>query len=151
LQPTSGNGGYYVAKWNGQTCSILGAQLFNNEPYSLVIDQYDNLYTAGYFTNGYGNYCVDKYGYNSAGILPQNEARFNLYPNPVKDYFTISTDANAVATLQLTNVSGRIIHQSQLSRTGVTQIDFRTASAGLYFVRITDNNGRNDIQKLTKQ
>jgi hypothetical protein len=150
LQSTSGGGGgYYVAKWNGQAWSIFGAQLFNDDMYALAIDQYDNLYTTGFFTNGYGNHYVDKYGYNSAGIQQPNESRFNLYPNPVKDYFTIKTDANLAAMLQLTDVSGRIIQEGKISLTGITQIDVRTAPTGLYFARITDNTGRTYVQKLT--
>jgi hypothetical protein len=76
------------------------------------------------------------------------DINMQLYPNPTKNYVIVETDENALGgTLQITDVTGQ-----QIARLQITNIKYPIAtsglSAGVYFVKVNDNNGRSAVRKL---
>jgi len=72
-----------------------------------------------------------------------------LYPNPVNDFFHISSDEN-VASIAMYNIVGRHI-QSEVHRTGQSH-DVSNLDKGLYLVRILDRNQKTlKVIRLTKE
>ena len=76
---------------------------------------------------------------------------FTLYPNPAKDYVTIETDLSAIGgSMQVTDVTGRIVDRLQVTGSKL-QVNTNQFSAGVYFVRLSDKQGRNATLKLVIQ
>ena len=76
---------------------------------------------------------------------------FTLYPNPAKDYVTIETDLSAIGgTLQITDVTGRTVDRLQVTGSKL-QVNTNQFSAGVYFVKLSDKQGRNATVKLVIQ
>lgn len=125
---------------------------------------------AGYAQSLPLNTCGIVYSYDAAGNRTQrkyvcNNARLayapeskteaieqvtTLYPNPTTGRFKITfTQALQNATVVLTDVSGRVIEQSQKSGT-VIELDLSKAAAGMYLVQVKDRNTMLS-QKVIKQ
>jgi Leucine-rich repeat (LRR) protein len=81
-----------------------------------------------------------------SGINEIEKPSFTIYPNPAKDFVTITVSEGAV-TLQLTDLSGR-----EILKQPITNSPFRLSTkqlpAGLYFINITDRKGRMAANKL---
>ena len=71
------------------------------------------------------------------GVAPVATA-FNVYPNPARDYITISTGSAGSYTLRLLDVSGKI-YQTSTGR-GNTKMNLQPLPAGHYFLYIDDGN-----------
>lgn len=72
--------------------------------------------------------------------VQKSQAQFRLFPNPVKEYFTISSTSITDNTqLSIFNVSGEKLLEKQLTDTE-TQLDISALPRGVYFVRIQNEN-----------
>ena len=108
--------------------------------------------TAGYYevtvTDANGCYVVidtdlENTSLSSVGELTDGEV--SVYPNPVKDNATINWAGNDVDYLTITNMSGQVITNENVSMTSTFAVS--NLNAGVYMVNlITSNN-----QKLTKK
>lgn len=67
---------------------------------------------------------------------------FNVYPNPATDALNVKFDANAVTTVELTDLTGKIV-ATQTAQAGSNLVNFATANvnAGVYFVNVKNVNG----------
>lgn len=75
-----------------------------------------------------------------------NVASDFIYPNPVSDRIFISSDPEKVVSVQLINLSGKVVwKESKLSSAGAS---LRHLESGLYAVKITKTDGRVQIGKL---
>lgn len=63
------------------------------------------------------------------------EATFNFYPNPVKDFMIVSSGQYALDTVTLFNLSGQVLLEE---RPGIpnTKIDFAKLSSGMYILEV---------------
>jgi hypothetical protein len=71
-----------------------------------------------------------------------------VYPNPTKGKVTISSE-NTIKLIELFDVQGRIL-QTAIEDKNTAQFDISGKSNGLYFIRITTDNG-NKVEKLIKE
>ncbi|MEQ9050008.1 MAG: T9SS type A sorting domain-containing protein, partial [Marinoscillum sp.] len=81
---------------------------------------------------------------------------FNMYPNPTIDRIALMVDVDENAQVQMVihDVQGRVVLKKAWSGLeGVTKLDVDVSSLekGLYFVRVNDGNGLNEVQKLIKR
>ncbi len=60
----------------------------------------------------------------------------NIYPNPSTGLFNVEAEGNYEATV--VNLTGQVVYQNTLS--GNTVIDLSSQPAGIYFIRIKNNN-----------
>jgi PKD repeat protein len=63
----------------------------------------------------------------------------NIYPNPNNGNFTIETTSTEKQTLQLVDVTGKLVLQQTI--TGKTNIDVSSLDNGIYFVQINTSEG----------
>lgn len=66
----------------------------------------------------------------------------NVYPNPATDQLNVAFDASAVSTVELTDLTGKVV-ASQIAKVGANTVSFETANvnAGVYFVNIKNATG----------
>lgn len=67
---------------------------------------------------------------------------FNVFPNPATDIVNVKFDASAATTIQLIDITGKVV-DSQLTQAGAVTTQFSTAgvNAGIYFVNVSNANG----------
>ena len=89
---------------------------------------------------------IDKNGYVSYSEIKQinlpGNNEISIYPNPGKDYVTVSGNIKQVV---VRDISGRVLVQSKEKR-----IDIRGLMNGTYFITIETTNGNKTVQKLIK-
>lgn len=71
-----------------------------------------------------------------------------VYPNPATSTVTITNNLHS-ANLQLFNSEGKVVLSQETQ--GTSEISIIDLPRGLYFVRITDENGETETQKLLLQ
>ena len=85
--------------------------------------------------------CEDEYPHVA---LDENILGFNLYPNPVDDFFVVEFSTSELTTVRVLNPLGQLVDYKM--GTGVSKLTFDVAdySPGLYQVNIlTDNQSLN--------
>ena len=82
---------------------------------------------------------------NLTRIITENAARVVLYPNPSDGRFSI--EAETVTQLTVLDVGGRIVHSERVNP-GINNISLKKPAAGIYFVRLTGNNGITRVEQL---
>lgn len=72
----------------------------------------------------------------------------NVYPNPATDQLNVAFDATSVSTVELTDLTGKVI-ATQIAKVGANTVSFETSNvnAGVYFVNIKNATG-NVTQKV---
>ncbi len=74
---------------------------------------------------------------------------FKLFPNPATDAITISTNSSSVNKYTLVDILGKIIESGNL--VNEEHINVSALSKGLYFVKVSDDKGKNQIMRFLKQ
>lgn len=66
----------------------------------------------------------------------------NVYPNPASDVLNVKFDATAATTVELTDLTGKVV-ATQQAQAGAVNATFATATvnAGVYFVNVKNANG----------
>ncbi len=72
---------------------------------------------------------------------------FKVYPNPVKDYFTIDSNGLSIQSIQLYNLTGSKIKTDYLNH----QMDISSLSSGMYILEIIDNDNSKTLLKIIKK
>ena len=77
------------------------------------------------------------------------QSGFVLSPNPSNDFVNISLKSNKGGIVEIYSVSGLILEQL-LVQDGIKEIhiDLAPLSAGVYFVKFTNDNGLSTTQRL---
>lgn len=73
-----------------------------------------------------------------------------IYPNPANGYVIIEKDFDAIATVEVRSVEGKLVYSSQLSESTST-IALDEITRGLYFVVVSLNGGSSFQQRLVVQ
>ena len=71
-----------------------------------------------------------------------------IYPNPTKGNVTVNCD-NTIKKIELFDVQGRIL-QTKIENNNSTQLNISNKANGLYFIRITTENGVT-VEKIIKE
>lgn len=90
---------------------------------------------------------------NTVTDLANEEAGWQIYPNPVQDMLTINhpNDASAIYTISLSNIGGQVVFRGELPVTGGRgELDLRSVGRGIYILRIETANA-NKIYRLVKE
>jgi hypothetical protein len=85
-----------------------------------------------------------------------NGSVINVYPNPAKDNVTVeyASNSNATLSLQLIDMSGRIIKQIETKVTSGNNeifISLDGVTVGMYQLQLIENNRLSFVQKIVKQ
>ena len=77
-----------------------------------------------------------------------NDLTHSVYPNPADNYMTIVfADANETHTVQLLDLSGRVMKSIQTSNAEYT-IEKCDINAGNYILKVSNNAGQVSIQHV---
>ncbi len=78
--------------------------------------------------------------YLITGISEIDKPIIQIYPNPVKSLLKIENNKNIeIESISLTNINGQIIRQFDTRK---TQLDISEIASGLYFLKISYENGK---------
>lgn len=83
-----------------------------------------------------------------------NNAQIIIYPNPVIDQLTVSSNQFTVNTIEVTNVLGRVcisIINLIPNQIGAEIINTASLSSGIYFIKAMDVNGNVRVGKFVKE
>ena len=72
---------------------------------------------------------------------------YTIYPNPTRNTFAISSD---VAQVEIYNITGQMI-RTFTNVISNQELDINNLEAGIYLVKMTDNNGTSLTKKLIKE
>lgn len=73
----------------------------------------------------------------------------NIFPNPASQYLHIIPESELIISeIQLFNVFGQLVLQSETMASGIEQIDISSVSTGMYFVSLKAKDGKTWLDKL---
>jgi len=98
----------------------------------LGIVYYDNLYL---------------YKGTPLGIEDQELVSFSAYPNPTKNIWTINTNNNEMSLIEVFNILGKEVLTVK-PNSSEAQIDASNFSKGMYFAKITTDNGSSTLKLI---
>ncbi len=94
------------------------------------------------------------YSKKQTGLLDNNKTNTEsiaVYPNPIGSTFTIElTKYNATNSIEIVDILGRIVHSNSNPQSATIQVNSDSWNAGVYFVRILNNNELVDVKKIIK-
>jgi len=79
------------------------------------------------------------------GIQMLNSVKTTVYPNPVVDILTITTDVSAYNNIEITNTIGQIMLKQQLKQND-TRINVKILPTGIYFANLKGEGGNKTIK-----
>lgn len=104
---------------------------------------------------------TDQYGYGipnfeialnsymaSLSVLENTVINLNVYPNPVKDQFLITTDITSNFTIEIYSVLGKKVFEKVGLNSKIIDISF--LESGVYFLKITKGNQHKKIKLIKK-
>ena len=100
---------------------------------------------------------VDSNGCEVAGCnvgVEEEKTELNnisVYPNPSNGVFTISATGTKIKEVRVMDVFGRIIIEINALSTNTFNLDISQYSQGIYYIRITNENGEIMVKKLIKE
>ena len=107
---------------------------------ALAISAYDTLIWS--YINKLNNGC------NLTSIKEKkSENNSSIFPNPTKNSFYIKTDLLDNFSVSIFNLQGQIL-QEQKNINNNFEFDVSTYDKGIYFVRVFNDEGFSEIQKL---
>jgi len=76
---------------------------------------------------------------------------FSVYPNPSTNIVnvTIRSEISTDFSIQIIDISGKV-YQTLSTVAPVVKINIEDLADGIYFIKVTDNQGRNKVEKLLK-
>jgi hypothetical protein len=81
--------------------------------------------------------------------VEKEKSKLVLYPNPATSIVNIAF--KEMQQIIITDVTGRILLNKQLGGVSNTQLNIASIGKGLFLVRVTTNDGRNEVKKLIVQ
>lgn len=84
------------------------------------------------------------------GVQDEEPMPVTIYPNPTENMLTVSVGQQSVRSLALFDVSGRLLYKDNWKGMEST-MDLTTYPAGVYFLKITMENGKTAVQKILRR
>jgi hypothetical protein len=84
------------------------------------------------------------------GVDELGMANITIQPNPAATTWSVA-GVPAGAAMQLTDMTGKVIWQSEAMNTGVVTVPARNLSSGLYLLRIGTAQGMERVYKLVRE
>ena len=84
---------------------------------------------------GNENLKADQWSISVTGIESLQDIGLKLYPNPIKDYLTISSTEYSTINIQVLTTNGKVVFSEEWESPFTRRINFSNFSNGLYFIR----------------
>ena len=145
---------------NWEDINQLGDNINVNYPTAISFFNTTNGLAAGTNTNstvgGIFKYVGPTMG-DSASACPSpiasastfSQANYKLSPNPTADRFTV-TGLN-INQVQVTDVLGKVVMNNTYAALSNVELNIAGFNAGIYMVKVTDNEGKFAVTKVIKQ
>lgn len=75
------------------------------------------------------------------GVSEVNTTNFEVFPNPARDFVTISVGEDTLQSVQLTDINGRIVKTVNFNNAADNQINVSDLSSGIYMMKISSDKG----------
>ena len=72
-------------------------------------------------------------GVNNNNLI---SSKFTLYPNPAKEFITISSPNVEIKTIQINDINGRFVKDIDVNNSNEVEINISNLSQGIYFIKI---------------
>ena len=83
------------------------------------------------------------------GVEEREPAEFKVYPNPADEVLYVELDGAGIQSVGLYDLQGRVVGANNYSPLqGIAAINVRNVPAGVYVLRVTDENGREYHRKV---
>ena len=126
---------------------------YGNQDYTWNTDVYlqpmfPNESDGAYFGVGFGTELPSALGValidaNDVSIAEANVVEGMAYPNPANDKVTVSIEGEGVASLKVTDVSGKSVMTNSLNLVGgKSDVSISSLDAGMYIFNVTLENGK---------
>ena len=108
----------------------------------IAFDTYTNTYITGFVPEGVSEMACDntlfaRSQYLAAGIEPQADGDFIVYPNPVADVLNLECTSQGADQLQIFNAMGELVYETRNTSFNRMNVDMSNMSPGLYTVNLT--------------
>jgi hypothetical protein len=98
-----------------------------------------------YFNNCYKDTCYFIGFGSSVGVEETAVSDFTIYPNPATEILAIRSEHEDIETLEISDISGRTVYSERLNRLRYTEVTVEGFPAGVYLIRINENEFRRVI------
>ncbi|MEO5966811.1 MAG: T9SS type A sorting domain-containing protein [Ferruginibacter sp.] len=91
-----------------------------------------------------------RFSYSNVITVKNNNAElFSVYPNPAVDFVTIKTSLNNNTKInyRIINANGKLVKEGNLFNSNI-RIDLKNVAAGVYFIKVTDANGKAETKTI---
>jgi len=111
----------------------------------------DNLNGAGK-SSGTGDFLIDRIEFKSGSSSVSNNQNFNLtiFPNPSKDMLKIVSES-LISNIKLMDLNGKMIREYTPELQKQVQLDIKSLTPGVYFIKVKDVTQKTRTQKIIKQ
>lgn len=129
-----------------------GAYMESNENNNIVIVPINTTISDdGPITLPVDPFPIDPYPIETMRTASNNDlVSFEIFPNPAKDYFSISYDSKTFKKVKVVDVLGTIKFESELNSSNQINIESNTFASGVYMIQLIDKNEDVSIKKLIK-
>lgn len=125
---------------NGSTSSETISRTYTAGTYIIKVFGYS---TASNATSCYTLKVTTGTATKEAGAITRAAQQFRVYPNPVKNSINLNVSGlQKTGTVQVYDVMGRVVNSVAFVNNGNNRIDAASLKAGIYFIKIIDNNGK---------
>jgi Leucine-rich repeat (LRR) protein len=93
-------------------------------------------------------------GNNLIASKLNNNSPISLYPNPAKNFTTLSFSAEGKYLITITNVSGKILQTKTgvaIKGSNIIRLDVSKYASGIYLLTVVDGKNKNQTSKLNKE
>ena len=81
------------------------------------------------------------------GVIENNVAKYNIYPNPTNGNITVS--GSEINMVEVYNLCGQKVQSVNGSQN--VNVDMSALATGVYMVKVIDNNGNSTVNKVVKK
>ena len=135
------------SSYNGTNIWYQDGFVMSGESGSIITPAATGTYTVVASNDTCTSTASDGFVYNHTSLMAFEQAKFTVYPNPVRHQLSIQGDLTAVREIILQDALGRIIWTKHPSST----IDVSEMKSGVYFVHVIQNNGNKQVIRVIKQ
>ncbi len=129
----------------GVSTGELEVHFHNHSTENDIITYTFKIYEDGNESNAF--HFTYKYDANYVGVSNISNNNIFVYPNPVKEKFTVKLNSLNNSEIVLTNILGRVVLTQKLQENKNT-VDVSKLSNGVYFYSIINNNKIIETKKL---
>jgi len=97
-------------------------------------------------TSGHLPHYLNCTSLTSVGEISSAENLMDVYPNPAKDFMSVSFNRPGIYNISISDIAGKIVYQTTVN--GDTEISTRNFCSGLYFIRAEADNQNVIYRKL---